>query len=59
MKSRARLDHQRFREMSAANTKLINIVNGMQEIKLTQSESANGGIGKTSRLHCLNLKPKH
>ncbi len=39
MKSRARLDHQRFREMSEANTKLINIVNGMQEIKLTQSES--------------------
>ena len=39
MKSRARLDHERFREMSVANSKLINIVNGMQEIKLTQSES--------------------
>jgi ATP-binding cassette subfamily B protein len=38
MKSRARLDHQRFKEMSASSTKLINIVNGMQEIKLTQSE---------------------
>jgi ATP-binding cassette, subfamily B, bacterial len=38
MKSRAQLDHQRFKQMSASNNKLINIVNGMQEIKLTQSE---------------------
>jgi ATP-binding cassette, subfamily B, bacterial len=38
MKSRSRLDHQRFKQMSASGTKLINIVNGMQEIKLTQSE---------------------
>jgi len=38
MKSRARLDHQRFKQMSSSGTKLINIVNGMQEIKLTQSE---------------------
>jgi ATP-binding cassette subfamily B protein len=38
MKSRARLDHQRFKQMSSSGTKLINIVNGMQEIKLTKSE---------------------
>jgi ATP-binding cassette subfamily B protein len=38
MKSRASLDHQRFKQMAASGTKLINIVNGMQEIKLTQSE---------------------
>jgi ATP-binding cassette subfamily B protein len=38
MKSRARLDHQRFKLMSESGSKLINIVNGMQEIKLTQSE---------------------
>lgn len=38
MKSRAKLDSLRFREMSASNSKLINIINGMQEIKLTQSE---------------------
>jgi ATP-binding cassette, subfamily B, bacterial len=38
MKSRARLDHQRFKQMATSGTKLINIVNGMQEIKLTQSE---------------------
>ena len=38
MKSRARLDHLRFRKMSESGSKLINIVNGMQEIKLTQSE---------------------
>jgi ATP-binding cassette, subfamily B, bacterial len=38
MKSRATLDHERFRQMSISGNKLINIVNGMQEIKLTQSE---------------------
>jgi ATP-binding cassette, subfamily B, bacterial len=38
MKSRAKLDHLRFRKMSESGSKLINIVNGMQEIKLTQSE---------------------
>ena len=40
MKSRARLDQERFRKMSISGSKLINIVNGMQEIKLTQSELA-------------------
>jgi ATP-binding cassette subfamily B protein len=38
MRSRARLDHQRFKQMSISGNKLINIVTGMQEIKLTQSE---------------------
>jgi ATP-binding cassette, subfamily B, bacterial len=38
MKSRAQIDHQRFRQMANTNSKLINMVNGMQEIKLTQSE---------------------
>jgi ATP-binding cassette subfamily B protein len=38
MKSRARLDHKRFSQLSATNSKLIEIINGMQEIKLTQSE---------------------
>jgi ATP-binding cassette subfamily B protein len=38
MKSREHLDHIRFRERSASNSKLIGIINGMQEIKLTQSE---------------------
>lgn len=38
MKSRGRLDHMRFKQMSVSGNKLINIINGMQEIKLTQSE---------------------
>jgi ATP-binding cassette subfamily B protein len=38
MKSRGLLDHQRFRQMSTTNSKLIQMVIGMQEIKLTQSE---------------------
>jgi ATP-binding cassette subfamily B protein len=40
MRTRARLDQERFRKMSISGSKLINIVNGMQEIKLTQSELA-------------------
>lgn len=38
MKPRAVLDNQRFKQMAVAGNKLINIVNGMQEIKLTKSE---------------------
>lgn len=38
IKKRAVLDHQRFVQMSQSGSKLINMVNGMQEIKLTQSE---------------------
>jgi ATP-binding cassette subfamily B protein len=58
MKPRARLDHQRFREMSAANTKLINIVNGMQEIKLTQSESAKRWDWENIQASLFQLKAK-
>lgn len=58
MKSRARLDHQRFREMSVANTKLINIVNGMQEIKLTQSESVRRWDWENIQASLFKLKSK-
>jgi len=40
MKKRAILDHARFKKMAASNSNLINIVNGMQEIKLTRSENS-------------------
>ncbi len=40
MKRRSTLDHIRFKKRSASNSALINIVNGMQEIKLTRSENS-------------------
>jgi len=40
MKKRAILDHARFKKMASSNNNLINIVNGMQEIKLTRSENS-------------------
>jgi ATP-binding cassette, subfamily B, bacterial len=40
MKKRAMLDTERFRKMSETNSKLITLINGMQEIKLTQSETS-------------------
>lgn len=40
MKKREILDHARFKKMAASNSNLINIVNGMQEIKLTRSENS-------------------
>jgi len=40
MRSRAKLDHKRFEQLSDHNAKLIDIINGMQEIKLTQSEKS-------------------
>ncbi|HBE39951.1 MAG TPA: ABC transporter ATP-binding protein [Bacteroidales bacterium] len=58
MKSRERLDHQRFREMSGANNKLINIVNGMQEIKLTQCESAKRWDWENLQASLFSLKSK-
>ncbi len=40
VKPRAKLDYLRFRENSVATTKLINIINGMQEIKLSRTETS-------------------
>ncbi|MGM0665783.1 MAG: peptidase domain-containing ABC transporter [Bacteroidota bacterium] len=40
MKPRAKLDHRRFKQLSDNNAKLIEIITGMQEIKLTQSETS-------------------
>lgn len=41
MPSRERLDNIRFIQMAEAGNKMINIVNGMQEIKLAGNEAAN------------------
>lgn len=41
MSSRERLDNLRFRQMAESGNKMINIVNGMQEIKLAGNEAAN------------------
>jgi len=40
MKPRARLDHRRFKQLSENNARLIDIISGIQEIKLTQSETS-------------------
>jgi ATP-binding cassette subfamily B protein len=58
MRSRARLDNLRFREMSASNSKLINIVNGMQEIKLTQSEISKRWDWENHQASLFGLKVK-
>jgi ATP-binding cassette, subfamily B, bacterial len=58
MKSRERLDHQRFKQMSIAGNKLINIVNGMQEIKLTQSESSKRWDWENLQAELFKLKTK-
>ena len=58
MKSRARLDHQRFKQMSSASNKLITIVNGMQEIKLTQSESAKRWDWENLQAELFKLKTR-
>jgi ATP-binding cassette, subfamily B, bacterial len=41
MPSRERLDNIRFRQMSRINSKMINIVNGMQEMKIAGNEESN------------------
>lgn len=41
MQSRERLDNIRFMQMAEAGNRMINIVNGMQEIKLAGNEASN------------------
>lgn len=58
MRSRGQLDHQRFKKMSVSNSKLINIVNGMQEIKLTQSELSKRWEWENLQASLFRLKVK-
>jgi ATP-binding cassette subfamily B protein len=58
MRSRAKLDNQRFREMSATISKLIHIINGMQEIKLTQSELSKRWDWENNQAALFGLKVK-
>jgi ATP-binding cassette subfamily B protein len=58
MKSRARIDHQRFKQMSEANSKLITIINGMQEIKLTQSETSKRWDWENLQASLFSVKTK-
>ena len=58
MKSRARLDQQRFKKMSESGSKLINMINGMQEIKLTQSELSNRWDWEKLQASLFGLKIK-
>lgn len=58
MKKRAHLDHSRFREMSVSNSKLINIINGMQDIKLNQCELDKRWDWEIHQASLLGLKVK-
>lgn len=58
MRSRARLDHLRFKKMSESSSKLINTVNGMQEIKLTQSEMSTRWDWERIQASLFTLKVK-
>jgi ATP-binding cassette subfamily B protein len=58
MRSRAKLDNLRFKEMSASNSKLINLINGMQEIKLSQSEQSKRWDWENHQAALFGLKVK-
>jgi ATP-binding cassette subfamily B protein len=58
LKSRAKLDNQRFKEMSASNSKLINLINGMQDIKLSQSELSKRWDWENHQAALFGLKVK-
>ena len=58
MKSRAMLDHQRFDKMVESGSKLIDIVNGIQEIKLTQNELNTRWDWETIQASLYKLKIK-
>lgn len=52
MKKRAELDHKRFAQQSANQSTVVQLVNGMQEIKLSACEQQNGGNGNAYRHNC-------
>ena len=58
MRSRSQIDHQRFNQMSASGSKLINIINGMQEIKMTQSELSTRWDWENLQAKLFGLKVK-
>jgi ATP-binding cassette subfamily B protein len=58
MRKRANLDNKRFKERATANNKLISIINGMQEIKLTQSELRNRWDWENIQASLFRLKVK-
>ena len=58
MRSRAKLDNLRFKEMSSSNSKLINLINGMQEIKLSQSEQSKRWDWENHQAALFGLKVK-
>ncbi len=58
MKPRVIIDDQRFKRMSVANTKLINIVHGIQEIRLTQSEQSQRWDWEAIQADLFKLKVK-
>ena len=58
LKPRANLDHQRFKKMSESGSRLINIINGMQEIKLTQSEMSSRWDWEKIQASLFGLKIK-
>lgn len=58
LRPRAKLDDSRFREMSRSSSKLINIINGMQEIKLTQSEISKRWDWEGHQASLFSLKVK-
>ncbi len=56
IRPRSRLDHLRFKEMSQSSTKLINIINGLQEIKLSQTETTMRWDWEKHQAALFNLK---
>lgn len=53
MKRRRKLDYMRFQEASANQSNLVQLITGIQDIKLNGCEKQKGGNGKGYRLSYL------
>ena len=49
LKKRRDLDYKRFSESSANQSNLVQLITGMQEIKLTMQKKESAGSGSASR----------
>ena len=56
LKRREVLDYKRFAEVSQEQSKVIELINGMQEIKLHNAEKQNVGDGNMSKQDCLEFQ---
>jgi ATP-binding cassette subfamily B protein len=59
LKKRKELDYKRFSQVSQEQSKVIELINGMQEIKMHNAEKKKDGTGNFYRLSYSKFRSNH